>query len=107
MILTMYVGNFSILIQIAKEQAVDQGGLSQSGFPDHHQRKIESTFDGFSMHLLWQCGETDIIPVSLEHITTPSHKPHFLTNKKSSEFEKKLRTCKKIFKFCKNNIQHL
>lgn len=32
----LYVGHLSVLVEIAQEEAVDQGGLAEAGFAHHH-----------------------------------------------------------------------
>ena len=60
---TSGIEDSSVFVKIPEEQTVYQGGLSKTTLPQHHQGELESSLNRFSVHLLWQCCEPDIVPV--------------------------------------------
>jgi len=62
----LHIGHLPVLVKIAQEEAVDQGGLAQSRFADHHQGELEAPLHRLPVHLLWKGGEAYVIPILVE-----------------------------------------
>lgn len=64
--LTAESGDSAVLVEIAEEETVDQGGLAEASLTHHHQCEVEPSLDRLAVYLLWQCGKPDVVPVSLD-----------------------------------------
>lgn len=60
---TCRVRDAPIFVQIAEEKTVYQGGLPKARLSQYHQGELEPPFNRFSVHLLGQRCESDIVPV--------------------------------------------
>lgn len=60
---TSGIEDSSVFVKIPEEQTVYQGRLSKTTLSQHHQGELESSLNRFSVHLLRQCCESDIVPV--------------------------------------------
>lgn len=53
----------SVFVEVFEEEAVDESRFSQARLSDDHQSKIEALLHRLPVHLVRQCGESNVIPV--------------------------------------------
>lgn len=57
--------HLTILIKIGEEETVDECRLAQARLPNNHQRELEATFHRFSVYLIGQWCESNIITFAI------------------------------------------
>lgn len=64
--LTADVWDDTVIVEIAEEEAVHQGGFAQSSFAHNHQSELEAAFHRLSVNLLGKGGKPDVVSVGLK-----------------------------------------
>lgn len=62
---TLDFSDLPVYVEVSEEKAVDKSGLAEAGFAHHHEREVESSLHGLTVHLLRQRREPDVVSLAI------------------------------------------